>query len=360
MDKPGTLDRMTERGHEQVVFLNFPEVGLRAIVAIHNTVLGPSLGGVRLRAYDSEAEALEDVLRLSEAMTYKSAMAGLPLGGGKSCVIIDPRFTRQREELFLKLGECVESLSGRYIAAEDMGTSPRDISVMRRVTASVGGHPSEEGGSGDPSPWTARGVFQGIRAACAHRYGDSSLKGRRVLVEGVGNVGSYLVEHLLAAGAMCSICDTDLGSIARVKDRFPTVEVVDLPGAYDTPCDIFAPCAIGQTVNPSSLGRLSCDIIAGGANNQLSGAEVYPILAERGFLYCPDFIINAGGVTSIAGEFIAGGWQASWVEQKVDGIYETVIEVLREADLRGNPTEVVAIAMAKERVQSARISKGQV
>jgi leucine dehydrogenase len=342
-----------QRGHEQVVFFHYPAVGLKAIVGIHNTVLGPALGGCRMRLYTDESAAVEDVLRLSEGMTYKSAMAGLKLGGGKSCIIADPQMKDGRSELFEQFGHCLNHLGGRYITAEDMGTSVRDIQWMRRVTKYAAGFSPDDGGGGDPSPWTALGVYSGILAACERRYGSKALTGKRISLQGVGNVGTYLLELLTRDGAKVTVCDTRQSALDEAKRRYGA-EVVSLEDIYDVDCDIYAPCAVGQTVNPTTLQRLKCKVIAGGANNQLSDASVYPLLAEKNILYCPDFVINAGGVTSVAAEYNEGGWKESWVREKAERIGDTVQLVLNEAEKRGEPTEVVAVKLAKERIAAAR------
>jgi leucine dehydrogenase len=347
------LSEAQKRGHEQVVFFHYPEVGLKAIVAIHNTVLGPALGGCRVRLYADEAEALEDVMRLSEGMTYKSALAGLNLGGGKACIIADPQLSKGRTELFLKFGTCLNHLAGRYISAEDMGTTVADVATMRKVTPYAGGYPLEEGGSGDPSPWTARGTYRAILAACERRYGTSDLSKKRVAVQGVGNVGMHLVEWLSEAGAHCVVSDVRASAVERAKAEYGAT-IVDNDEIYDADCDIYAPCAVGQTVNAETIPRMKCAIICGAANNQLSDSSVYSLLDERKILYCPDFCVNAGGVTSIAAEFIPGGWSESWVTTKVDGIYDTTHRVLHEAEKRGTFTEVVAVELAKERILAAR------
>ncbi|MCB0354320.1 MAG: Glu/Leu/Phe/Val dehydrogenase [Bdellovibrionales bacterium] len=352
------LQESEKRGHEQVVFFHYPRVGLKAIVGIHNTVLGPALGGCRMRLYDDESQALEDVLRLSEGMTYKSSIAGLDLGGGKSCIIADRNLSGEaRENLFRQFGHCLEHLHGRYITAEDMGTSVQDVMWMREVTQFAAGFSREKGGSGDPSPWTAKGVFHSIVAACERRYNSKDLKSRHVTVQGVGHVGLYLVGHLLEAGAKVTVCDSRPEALDETKAKYP-VEVVELEKIYDVECDVYAPCAIGQTVNEATLPRLRCDIIAGAANNVLSGPDVYSIIDEKNILYCPDFVINSGGVISVGGELIEGGWKESWVAEKVKNIYHTIHRILDESEKRKRFPEVVAIELAKERIREAEEQQG--
>ncbi len=348
------LDACAARGHEQVTFFNYPEVGLKAIVAIHNTTLGPGLGGCRMRLYPSEGQALDDVLRLSEGMTYKSALAGLPLGGGKAIIMADPSMTQGREALFRKFGECLNALAGRYISAEDMGTSVRDIMWARSVTNFVVGTDAAKGGAGDPSPWTALGVFEAMRAAVAHASGgDSSLRGKRVAVQGVGHVGMFLVELLSKAGASIIVADPHDESVRKAAAEYGA-QGVGLDQIYDVPCDIFSPCAVGQTVNAETLKRLSCSIIAGAANNQLPDSSVYGMIAEKKILYCPDFAINSGGVISVSVELAKGSPDTVWIREKVKEIYGTTSKVLEQSKARGRFTEEVAVELAKERLAAAK------
>ncbi len=348
----------TKRGHEQVVFFNYPTVGLKAIVGIHNTVLGPALGGCRMRLYESETQALDDVLRLSEGMTYKSSLAGLDLGGGKACIVADPQMKEGRRELFAQFGKCLNDLNGRYITAEDMGTSVSDIMIMREVSKYSAGYAADLGGSGDPSPWTAKGVFFSMQAACERRFGSKDLSGKTVSVQGVGHVGIYLLKHLASAGARIVACDTNQASLQRAKQEF-NIEIVDTDKIYDVACDIYSPNAIGQTVNPNTLKRLKCSLICGGANNQLTDSSVYSIINERKMTYCPDFVVNAGGVISVGAEYIPGGWNESWVSGKVNNIYNTILKVLDESDKRNKFPEVVAVELAKERIKDAEKRKGK-
>jgi leucine dehydrogenase len=342
-----------KRGHEQIAFFNYPEVGLKAIIAVHSSVLGPGLGGCRMRPYATEGEALEDVMRLSEGMTYKNAIAGLDLGGGKACIIADPRMIEGREQLFKQFGHCINALAGRYISAEDMGTTVADVMAMKQVCKYVAGTDLAQGGAGDPSPWTARGIFHGINAACEFRYGSRDLVGKRVALQGVGHVGMYLLEMLTKAGAIVTIADTVLATVESACQRFGVTAVA--PDAiYDVPADIYAPCAIGQTVRAETLARLSCEIIAGGANNQLSDASVHQLIEKKGILYCPDFVINAGGVINVGAEHVPGGWKEPWVRAKVDAIYETTKRVLAESKKRAKFPEVVAMEIASEIIEARR------
>ena len=345
------LEQCTTRGHEQVCYFSYPEVGLRAIVAIHDTTLGPALGGCRMRLYDHESEALDDVLSLSEGMTYKSALADLPLGGGKSCLLVDPRLGEGRKELFLKFGACLNALAGRYITAEDMGTSVSDMMWIREVSKFVVGTDRNAGGAGDPSPWTALGVYNAMCAGVEVAFPDApSLLGKRVSVQGVGHVGMYLVEHLHKAGAVITISDPHEQNIRRAQEAFG-VSVVEPDDIYAVPADVFAPCAVGQTVNESTLKVMSCKLIAGAANNQLSDAGVYDILRERGVLYCPDFAINSGGVICVCSEAMGERPGPSWLEDKVAGIFATTAMILQKARASGRSSEEIAIEIAKDKIE---------
>lgn len=342
------------RGHEQVVFFNYPEVGLKAIVGIHNTVLGPGLGGCRMRLYPNEAAAIEDVMRLSEGMTYKSALAGLPLGGGKACIIADPTMKEGREALFKKFGECLNHLMGRYITAEDMGTSVDDMMAIKSTSKHVVGTDPKLGGAGDPSPWTATGVFVSMQAAAERTFKEGrSLKGKRVAIQGVGHVGMYLLKHLTEAGAVVTVCDTNNANLQEASSKY-NAAVVAPEAIYDVACDIFAPCAVGQTINPQTLPRLSCKIIAGAANNQLTDRSMYSSITARGILFCPDFVINSGGVICVCAEVAARGRNNEWVQSKVNDIYETTSRVLDEASRRNKFTEEVAVELAKEVIKAAK------
>lgn len=342
------------RGHEQVVFFNYPEVGLKAIVGIHNTVLGPGLGGCRMRLYPSEAAAIEDVMRLSEGMTYKSALAGLPLGGGKACIVADPSMKEGREALFKKFGECLNYLMGRYITAEDMGTSVADMMAIKSASKYVAGTDPKLGGAGDPSPWTATGVFLSMQAAAERTFKEGrSLRGKRVTIQGVGHVGMYLLKHLTEAGALVTVCDTNEANVKEAAATY-NASVVAPDAIYDVACDIFAPCAVGQTINAQTLPRLSCKIIAGAANNQLPDRSVYSTIVERGILYCPDFVINSGGVICVCAEVAAQRQTTTWIQSKVNDIYATTSKVLDEASRRNKFTEEVAVELAKEVIKAAK------
>jgi leucine dehydrogenase len=352
------LDIAKQRGHEQYVYFNYPEVGLRAYVGIHSTVLGPALGGCRMRLYETDEQALEDCLRLSEGMSYKNSVAGLDIGGGKSVIIADPFMKEGREKLFQKFGECLQSLSGRYITAEDMGTSVADVMEMRKTSNCAAGFDPAQGGGGDPSPWTALGTFLGMQAACEFRYGSNDLKGRTVAVQGAGHVGMYLIEHLAKAGAIIYVSDTNQTYLDRAKKDF-NANIVGLDEIYSVKADIFSPNAIGQTVNHKTISSLSCEIIAGAANNQLIDSSMYEALSKKNITYCPDFVINSGGVISVAAELNKGGWKEEWVRGKVERIGQTVFSCLKEAQKEDQPSEVIALRMAKERIQRVAEEKAK-
>ena len=324
-------------------------MGYRGIIAIHDTTLGPALGGTRFWKYTSEAEAITDVRRLSRGMTYKASMAGLDLGGGKSVIIGDNR-THERERILRAHGRAVDSLKGRYITAEDVGTSVDDMEYVRLETTSVVG---VRGASGDPSPITALGVHIGMRACAAFRYGDDSLAGKRVAVQGVGHVGYQLCELLVADGARITVADVDEDRVQRVVNDFG-VDAVTSDEIYAVEADIFAPCALGAVINDDTLGVLAVDIIAGAANNQLAEARHGQALSDRGILYAPDYVINAGGLYSVYGELY--GWTPEKGREKAGEIYETLLRVFRQARADGTPTSEAADTLARRRIEEARVA----
>ena len=339
------------KNHEHVSFISDSSVGLKAVVAVHSTKLGPSLGGCRIRSYAAEQDAVNDVLRLSEAMTYKSSLAGLRLGGGKACIIADPKMINGRKELLHRFAHFLNNLSGTYITAEDMGTTVQDIEVMREVTPYAAGYSKEKGGSGNPAPWTALGVFEGLKKAANIVFHTESLSGLTVGVEGVGNVGSHLIEHLLTAGAKIIITDKDEVKVKNILEKFnEMIKFVQLKDFYDQKFDIYSPCAVGQTVNSDSLSRIKAKLIAGAANNQLADSSTSEILKKKNIIYCPDFAINAGGIISIAGEYEPGGWQENWVKEKVLNIANTIENILNQSKKDKNSTEDIAINMSKNRL----------
>ena len=297
------FELMTTMGHERVLVCSNPDVGLRAIIAVHSTVLGPGLGGTRMWPYASFDEALTDVLRLSRGMTYKAAAAGVHLGGGKAVILGDPKHDKS-EALLRAFGAYVESLGGLYITAEDVGTSTDDMDVIATETRWVTGVSPENGGSGDPSPVTAFGTLQGMHAAAEEAFGDSSLKGRSVAIQGLGNVGFHLAAYLRKEGAKVFGCDIDADRIARAQSE-AAVEVVSTDEIFAVDCDVFAPCALGAILNENTIPRLRCKVVAGAANTQLAVEERDgQALAARGILYAPDFVGNAGGLINVYNELI--------------------------------------------------------
>jgi leucine dehydrogenase len=341
------FEAMAKRGHEQLVFWSEPSIGYRGIIAIHDTTLGPALGGTRFWNYGSDEEAIIDVLRLSRGMTFKASVTGLNLGGGKSVIIGDNR-TRNREMIFRAHGRAVESLKGRYLTAEDVGTSVDDMEFVRMETSSVVG---VHGGSGDPSPITAYGVYRGMKAAARHRYGDYSLADKHVAVQGLGHVGYHLCKDLAAEGARLTVTDIDEARVRRVVDDFGATPISP-DDIYAAEADIFAPCALGAVVSDETLEVMRFDIIAGAANNQLAEGRHGQMLHDRGILYAPDYVINAGGLCNVYGEL--QGWTAAQSKKKAGAIYETLLRIFERAEDDGIPTSVAADRIARQRIIEAR------
>lgn len=347
---------MAERGHEQVVFVAEPKVDLRAVIAIHSTALGPSLGGIRFWNYPDEGTAIVDALRLSEAMSLKAAAAGLDQGGGKAVVQwADPSRPRTREQLEV-LGRAIDELGGRYLAAEDVGATTADMDGIARVTPWVTGVSESLGGSGDPSPVTARGVLAGMRAAASERWGTSSLAGRHVVIQGAGKVGAALARLLAALDAQVSIGDIDGNRTAALATEIP-VAVIDPASAITTECDVFAPCALGGVLDAESVVTLGCEIVCGGANNQLAGEEIDDRLAARGILYAPDFVVNAGGILNIAEEFRGYARErALAATERIEATTQRVFERSREWSL---PPGRAATRMARARIEEEPFGRGR-
>lgn len=336
---------------EEIVYFHDPPTGLRAIVAIHSTLLGPALGGTRFFPYASEEDALRDVLRLARGMTYKAAVTGLDLGGGKAVIIGDPRRLAS-EELFRAYGRFVDSLGGRYITAEDVGTSRADMDIVRRETRWVTGVSPRLGGSGDPSPVTATGVFSGMKAAVEVALPGRSVGDLKVVVQGVGKVGYHLVRLLREAGASVVVADTDVDAVGRAVRDFG-VDTVEPDKAHALECDVFAPCALGGVVRDDTLPELKCRIVAGSANNQLERPEHGEALHEMGIVYAPDYVINAGGLINVADELM--GYDRDRAMARVKEIYRTLREIFRRSRTEGLPPSTVADRMAEERMQ--RVSR---
>ncbi|MCH1931367.1 amino acid dehydrogenase [Shewanella sp. A25] len=332
--------------HEQVVFCHDKESGLKAIVAIHNTNLGPAVGGCRMWNYQSDDEALTDVLRLSRGMTYKNALAGLTMGGGKSVIIADPK-RPDREALFRAFGRFINSLGGRYYSAEDVGTTTADIMIAHEETPYMAGL---EGKSGDPSPFTALGTYLGIKAAVKHKLGLESLEGLKIAVQGVGHVGYYLCKHLHEEGAQLIVTDIHQASLDKVATDFGAT-VVAPQDIYIQDVDVYAPCALGATLNDSTLPLLKAKIVAGCANNQLAEVRHGEQLKEMGILYAPDYVINAGGIINVSFE---NNYDAAKSEAKVREIYNTLLKIFAKADAENRTTGDVADEMARAIYQAAK------
>ena len=341
---------MKEMGHERVLLCSNPAVGLQAIIAIHSTVLGPGLGGTRMWPYESFEAAMTDALRLSRGMTYKAAAAGINLGGAKAVIFGDPKKDKS-EALFRAFGRFVDSLGGHYITAEDVGTNTSDMELIAQETPWVTGVAPELGGGGDPSPVTALGVLQGIRASAQTLWGSTDLEGRTVAIQGLGSVGGYLAGYLKEEGARLVGSDIDADAIQQAQAL--GVAIVAPEAIYDVDCDIFAPCALGAILNDDTLPRLKAKAVAGGANNQLAdparhGAEI----ARREILYAPDFVINAGGLINVFQEFI--GYDQERALRRAKGIFDNVLRVFSIARRDGVPTAVAADRMAEARIADVK------
>jgi leucine dehydrogenase len=334
-----------------VLVCSNPEVGLKALIAVHSTVLGPGLGGVRMWNYDSEEAALTDVLRLSRAMTYKAAAAGLNLGGGKAVIIGDAK-KQKSEALFRAFGRFVDSLGGLYIAAEDVGTDMEDMELVFTETRWCTGVSPSHGGSGDPSPVTAYGTLQGIKAAVKWRHSSTEMRGRSVAVQGLGSVGHHLAGYLAQEGAKVFGCDIDADAIEQARQL--GVEIVPPEQIFDVECDIFSPCALGAVLNEQTIPRLKCQIVAGAANNQLADdARDSALLEQRGILYAPDFVINAGGLINVYNELL-GGYNRERALRMTRGIYLNLTRVFETAKREGTTTAVAADRVAEERIATVR------
>ena len=337
-------------GHEQVVFVQDEPSGLRAIIAVYSTALGPALGGTRFHPYADEDAALVDVLRLSKAMAYKAACAGLDLGGGKAVILGDP--TRDKSDALLRAyGRAVEALGGRYRTACDVGTFVADMDVVGSATQFATGRSVENGGAGDSSVLTAYGVFQAMRAAAEQTWGAPTLAGRRVAVEGVGKVGFHLVERLFGDGARVVVSDVSVEAVERVQALGPGVETLDVAALACADVDVYAPCALGGAVTAELVPSLQAQVVCGAANNQLASPEVGTLLADRGVLFVPDYVANAGGLVQVADEAVgAGGFSFARAEQRAAGIFDTTAAVLRLAQEEGVPPVVAADRQAERRI----------
>lgn len=341
--------------YEQLVFCQDKESGLKAIICIHDTTLGPALGGTRMWTYESEEAAIEDALRLAKGMTYKNAAAGLNLGGGKTVIIGDPRKDKN-EAMFRAFGRYIQGLNGRYITAEDVGTTVADMDLIHEETDFVTGISPAFGSSGNPSPVTAYGVFRGMKAAAMEAFGSDSLEGKVVAVQGVGNVAYTLCRYLHEEGAQLIVTDINKEAVARAVEEFGAT-AVDPNEIYSVACDIYAPCALGATINDDTIPKLKAKVVAGAANNQLKEARHGDILHEMGIVYAPDYVINAGGVINVADELY--GYNRDRAMKKVETIYDNIERVIDISKRDGIPTYVAADRLAEERILAMKNSRSQ-
>ncbi|MFA1711432.1 branched-chain amino acid dehydrogenase [Peribacillus frigoritolerans] len=341
--------------YEQLLFCQDKQSGLKAIIAIHDTTLGPALGGTRMWTYASEEDAIEDALRLSRGMTYKNAAAGLNLGGGKTVIIGDPRKDKN-EEMFRAFGRYIQGLNGRYITAEDVGTTVEDMDLIHEETDFVTGISPAFGSSGNPSPVTAYGVYRGMKAAAKEAFGTDSLEGKVVAVQGVGNVSYNLCRHLHEEGAKLIVTDINKESVARAVESFGAT-AVNPDEIYGVDCDIYAPCALGAVINDQTINQIRAKVIAGAANNQLKESVHGDQIHEKGIIYAPDYVINAGGVINVADELL--GYNRERALKKVETVYDTIERVIEIAKRDHIPTYKAADRMAEERIARMRNSRSQ-
>ena len=344
------LDKQ-EQAHEQLIFCSDSETGLKAIIAIHSTLLGSALGGCRMYPYKTEEQALEDVLRLSSAMSYKAAMAGLKLGGGKSVIIADPEKDKT-PELLWSFGAHIESLNGRYIVAKDMGITTEDLQYMGDQSSYVVGRPVQRGGVGDPSRSTAKGVYYGIKEAVQWKLKKDSLKGLRVVIQGLGAVGLGLVEFLTFDQAELFVFDIKDSVLKEAKSQFPHIKIISKEEVFSTPCEIFAPCSIGSVINEETVKQLNACIIAGGANNQLSSLSIEKKLIEKDTLYLPDFVINSGGLIYVS-SYLTPKKSNEWIENKIAEIPKTLRKICEFSKEEGVGPAQMAFHMAKDRIKKS-------
>lgn len=343
------FNQLSQHDHEQIVMCQDNATGLKAIIAIHNTVLGPGLGGTRIWNYKNEADAINDVLRLSRGMTYKASISGLNLGGAKAVIIGDASKVKS-EAFFRKFGRFVENLNGKYITAEDVNTTTKDMEYVAMETDHVVGLPESMGGGGDPSPVTAYGTYMGMKASAKMAYGDDSLAGKTVAVQGIGKVGFHLCEYLHKEGAKLYVTDINENALKAAADQFGAI-VVGQDDIFDLNVDVFSPCALGAVLNTDVIGRLKAQVIAGAANNQLAEEKEHgKMLVEKGIFYAPDFLINAGGLINVYSEYI--GYNRERAYGATEKIYDTTLEIYKKAAAENIPTQQAATQMAEERVQN--------
>jgi leucine dehydrogenase len=344
------FEYMGTSGHEQLVMCSDPDVGLKTIIAIHDTTLGPASGGTRMWPYESEGAAVQDALRLAQAMTYKCAAADLPLGGGKAVIIADPH-TQKTEALLRAYGSFVDTLGGRYLTTTDVGTTIRDLEYIHQTTDHVLGLPTTVGGSGDTSIMTGLGIYMGMKACAREVWGSDSLRGRKVGIQGFGKVATHMSEHLIKDDALLVVTDVYEEALDRARDL--GLKVVAPEKIFDVDCDIFAPCALGGVLNGDSIPRLKCHIVAGGANNQLLSLEDGEEIHRRGILYAPDYIINAGGIINAAAE-VGMAYNPDRAREQTERIYEIMARVIQISKNEEIPTAKAADRMAEERLASVR------
>ena len=340
-------------GHESVHFFNDPATGLKAIIAVHSTLRGPAAGGTRLWRYETDADAISDALNLSRAMSYKNAMADIPFGGGKA-VIIRPEGEFDRAAMFSAYGRAIETLGGIYCTAEDVGVGPADMKSVRAQTRYVAGLDDGEAASGDPSPMTADGVFRGLHIAAEHALGQKNLKGIRVAVQGLGHVGYALCALLHKAGAKLFVADISADVIGKAEQEFGATSVPPMQ-IHSQDVDIFAPCALGGAINPGTIDQIKAKIIGGAANNQLATPEMGQALKDRNILYCPDYVLNAGGIINVAAE-LSGHYDPDWVDCKLEGLKQTLNTIFVQSKSLNLPTNIVADRMAEERIYRSELS----
>ncbi|MBT8286777.1 MAG: Glu/Leu/Phe/Val dehydrogenase [Flavobacteriaceae bacterium] len=351
---PPVFGQLSFDDHEQVVFCNDKDTGLKAIIGVHSTILGPALGGTRMWDYPTEWDALNDALRLSRGMTFKAAITGLNLGGGKAVIIGDSKKDKT-PELMTRFGEFVHSLGGTYYTAEDVGMETADMDLIREVTPYVTGISEEKGGAGNPSPVTAYGVYMGMKAASKYHYGTDNLNDRRILVQGIGHVGEVLVDLVSKEGAHVIIDDINEDRLKNVSEAYGC-EIFKGSDIYSASYDIYAPCALGATINDDSIYKLQAKVIAGAANNQLASEEKHGhILKERGIIYAPDFLINAGGIINVYAEL--EGYGKKEIKEKTENIYNTTLEILTKAERHGLTSHESALKIAKSRLAERKAPK---
>lgn len=344
----GLFDQLATTDHEQLVLCQDNATGLKAIIAIHNTVLGPGLGGTRMWVYNNEAAAIKDAMRLSRGMTYKASISGLNLGGAKAVIIGDAK-TQKSEALMRKFGRFVENLNGKYITAEDVGTTTKDMEYVNMETNHVVGLPETMGGGGDPSPVTAYGVYMGMKASAKKVYGSDSLNGKIVGVQGIGKVGMHLVEYLHKEGAKIYVSDINEEALKHAAETYGAI-VIGGDDMYDLQMDIFAPCALGAILTTDTINRLKCAIVAGAANNQLENENEHGLqIMKKGIVYAPDFLINAGGLINVYSEHT--GYNREIAYAATEKIYDFTLNIFNTADAENIPTQAAAIKLAEKRIQ---------